>query len=171
MGLVKEKWGGIIALMNKEELEEMQSLVMKRLEHVAPLDVALARGEGKKRRGDGKSPYWIAWADGLAPEAEGKRGRYAVVGDWTTRKEIERLAMSGQGRIALLGVRYPEQRYSVLRVAYGENAQVTLSKGVGSQTMILEHAELLFESDEWDEVREALVKFGVPTSEASGHAV
>lgn len=169
MGLVKDKWAGVIALMNQEELEEMQWLVEKQLAELGSLDMVVAKKP--KRRGDGKQPYWIAWVDALAPEEEGKRGRYAVVGDWTTRKEIARVSMSGKGRIALLGVRYPEPSYAVLRVMHGKTAQVTLNKSAGSRsTMMLEHAELWFESDDWDEVREALVRLGVPTSGARRHA-
>lgn len=161
MGLIKDTWAGVIDLMNEEEAKEMQWLVEKRLAGLGSLDSVMS-GAWKKK-GDGKPPYWIAWVDELEPEAAGKRGRYAVQGGWAKRSDIERHAREGKKRVALVGVRYPEQRYIVLETVAGTASLVRFGEG---QEMTLDGARLLFESSEWDEVREALVRFGVPVRDS-----
>lgn len=158
MGLIKDKWGGVIELMNEAELIEMKALVVARLGEIAPLDTAVEEGKASKKKGRSRLGYWMTWVDALEPAESGKRGRYAVLGDWTTRKEIARAGSYGTKRLVLVGVKLPEQKYAVLRSGGAMSARVERS----GEPLVFENAQLLFESDDWDEVREALVEFGVP---------
>jgi hypothetical protein len=151
-----ETFKSMLVLMDKEEKLGLYGLLKAELEMesldvlLEPLAVETPPPKAARRGWAGAPPIWVKHVVSLDG---GKNGAYDIAGDWVKWSELpEREGFfvacpKGAGK-----------RYYVLTYDAGGATTVDLE---GGRTVVVRNALCRFVSDSWEEVREALLEWGV----------